>query len=856
MKRISLPNYISRNGSRFETTDAFLKETSVVNSTSDTLESAGIPLTHIDENSFATSSEEKHCFVIGDSGCGKTRRVILPTIRLLAKAGESMVISDPKGELYKTTANSLEKKGYSVHVLNFRNPKCGNRWNPLAIIDKFYHSGDSDSKDKALMLINDIVSVLIDGMEGKDPYWAMSAGSVFRGVCLYILEYGEPGDLTFENIALTAREINEYIEKEKNAGSYSSKPFEAFIASLPKGSPITQNLSVIITNASTTRSCIMSEFETMTSLYSSQESLMDLFAISEIDINSLGISPTAIFFILPDDTEALYPIATVFVKQIYSSLVSLADEQENGKLPNRVTFLLDEFANFAKMPSIESMLTAARSRNIRFVLVCQSMDQLTKKYEQSGTETLLANCRIWVYMSCRNLPFLRRLEELAGYYISPHTYEKIPLIDIGELQHFEMGKVLVLNDRCRPMLGFLPDYEEYDFGADGTDEEIKMPAPHSKISRRQFSLNKTLNDALRINEERNREREEKEKNQRAQEIASVLDGNSKEDDASDSSKGKKMTAEEVFIFIENTDDSIALSELLGEILTDFRAKIDALDTSTPGSQSGVDSRFEFIDEVIDYKTADAAAAIIDNIIAKIETKVGLASDDGKEDEAETPTYNEANNNPITLFRNGEYNKAVNVLINEAIDFPSTSTMNNLAFLIRFCKPDIEQFNAPFSLSIPDLLQKGIERNEAFSLVNAALYEIENKNFEKATELFLRLSSADWEDVANFWLYDVYYRFDGHPEGALIALLADYHTDKNLLLSDDNPPSMLLEIAKEAYGEYIASPWFELIYSDEDPPFEGVSDEDFHKILDKLLENAKADNNKNGGDDGDDDDDDE
>lgn len=190
MKRISLPNYITRSGARFETTERFLQSTSVVNSTETELKSAGIPLTHIDENTYATSTDELHCFVIGDSGCGKTRRVILPTIRLLAKAGESMVISDPKGELYRTTANSLREKGYTVQVLNFRNPSRGHRWNPLGLIDELYHSENSESKDKALMMLSDIVDVLQQGLQGeKDPYWAMAAGDVMRGISLIILDY-------------------------------------------------------------------------------------------------------------------------------------------------------------------------------------------------------------------------------------------------------------------------------------------------------------------------------------------------------------------------------------------------------------------------------------------------------------------------------------------------------------------------------------------------------------------------------------------------------------------------------------------------------------------------------------------
>jgi len=307
---------------------------------------------------------------------------------------------------------------------------------------------------------------------------------------LFILEYGEQGELTFENIATTARKILKQI---------NSFAFNEFINSLPKGSAIEQNLSVIITNHPDTRNCIMAEFEAMISLYCSQESLKDLFATSEIDVSVLGKTPTALFFILPDDTEALYPIATVFVKQIYSTLIALADEQSNGKLPNRVTFLLDEFANFARMPSIESMLTAARSRGIRFILVCQSMDQLTAKYEEHGRETLLANCRTWIYMSCRNLPFLERLEKLTGYYISPYTNERCPLIDISELQHFEMGQVLVLNDRCKPVMGYLPDYSEYNFGEDGRGSHSDIPLAQAPLERKYFDIEKGFQKAKVIN---------------------------------------------------------------------------------------------------------------------------------------------------------------------------------------------------------------------------------------------------------------------------------------------------------------------------------------------------------------------
>ncbi len=788
MKRISLPNYISRSGARFETTERFLQSTSVVNSTEAELRSAGIPLTHIDENTYATSTDELHCFVIGDSGCGKTRRVILPTIRLLAKAGESMVISDPKGELFRTTANSLREKGYTVQVLNFRNPSRGHRWNPLGLIDKLYHLGDSESKDKALMMLSDIVDVLQQGLQGeKDPYWAMAAGDVLRGISLIILDYGEPGDLTFENIALTAREVRDQLSGARRSFSSSNTPFKEFLSSLPKGSPINQNLSVIITNAEDTRNCIMSVFEAMISLYSSQESLMDLFAVSEIDINALGLSPTALFFILPDDTEALYPIATVFVKQIYSSLISIADAQRDGKLPNRVTFLLDEFANFAKMPSIESMLTAARSRRIRFVLVCQSMDQLTAKYQEYGRETLLANCRTWVYMSCRNLPFLKRLEELVGYYISPYTNERIPLVDIGDLQHLEIGQVLVLNDRCRPMMGYLPDYSRYDFGADGNDVSIEMPVPHEKIVRKRFGIEKAIEKAKTIN-------------------ASIIKQKSQE--AKQETDGLRASILEKIAAQRKNNDS-------------DDSNLASLDSASHAAWNGIIGK----DDEEDDDT--------DEIFAQIDARIAELT----AEEAQDNTSSIGFNDPLSvmdLFHHGDYLKAAQQSIIQASVINDISIKNNIAFLIRFGKLDPSTLSASFSLKVPDLLKDGIEAKEPYSIVNYALYKIEAKDFQIATDLLMQLKSEDWEEVAPFWIEEVFDKHNQDPEGALIALLASSNSEK-VIIHNDLVPKML-EIAHTRFGDYMDSPYFERVYKGKAKETQSKSDNgsDFSSMLDLLL----------------------
>lgn len=78
-------------------------------------------------------NSEYHSLVIGATGSGKTQTVILPLVHSLAKAKESMIITDPKGEIYEKTSNMLRSRGYQILLLNFRDPQNGNAWNPMSL---------------------------------------------------------------------------------------------------------------------------------------------------------------------------------------------------------------------------------------------------------------------------------------------------------------------------------------------------------------------------------------------------------------------------------------------------------------------------------------------------------------------------------------------------------------------------------------------------------------------------------------------------------------------------------------------------------------------------------------------------
>lgn len=71
-----------------------------------------------------TFSKPAHTLIIGTTGSGKTTTFINPTAQILAhtKNQPSMLLSDPKGELYSLHSKELKELGYDVKVIDLRNP--------------------------------------------------------------------------------------------------------------------------------------------------------------------------------------------------------------------------------------------------------------------------------------------------------------------------------------------------------------------------------------------------------------------------------------------------------------------------------------------------------------------------------------------------------------------------------------------------------------------------------------------------------------------------------------------------------------------------------------------------------------
>lgn len=416
-----------------------------------TSEYAGIPL--ISKNGkLWVDNGEYHTLVIGATGAGKTQSTILPAIQCLAKKGESMILTDPKGELYEGTGELLKSKGYDIIVLNFRSPQKGNAWNPMTLPYRLYTSGN---KDKAIELLDDLaLNILYEENSGNsDPFWEKTSADYFSGLALGLFEDAPEEKININSISLTTT-----VGEEKCGGSTYVK--EYFNLKDPN-SPAYINASGTIMAPNETKGSIISVFKQKVKLFSSRENLSEMLSYSDFDLRTIGERPTAVFIIIQDEKKTYHSLATIFIKQCYETLIDVAQEH-GGKLPCRTNFLLDEFANMPPLKDVTTMITAARSRQVRFTMIIQNFAQLTQVYGKENAETIKGNCGNIVYLISTELSALEEISKLCGEVKSKKDDKtaSTPLVTVSDLQRMKQFDQIVLRLRMQPFkTSFTPNFK-------------------------------------------------------------------------------------------------------------------------------------------------------------------------------------------------------------------------------------------------------------------------------------------------------------------------------------------------------------------------------------------------------------
>lgn len=411
----------------------------------------GVPILGYEDTVYV-DDQDTHTLIVGSTGSKKTRLIVMPTVRLLGWGNESMIISDPKAEIYHRTAGELEAQGYKVLVLNFREPDLGDTWNPLHIPYGFYKDGNID---RACEMVNDIAkNIIAADLNSNDPFWKDSAADMFFGLVLTLFKLCREGiqsDMAV-NISNVIKLRHQLFDNLKPADT-------PIWQCVQNDEVIAPALSGIVMTVNDTRAGILSTFDQKVRFFVYQPNLMNMLANNSIKVNEISEEKTAVYLIMPDEKTTYHALVSLFVKQSYEYLIYSAQQSQKAQLKIRLNYILDEFSSLPTIKDFPSMITAARSRNIRFHLVMQSKHQLKQRYGDE-TETIQANCSNLIFLTSREVPLLEELSKLCG------TVEKgtIPLVSIFTLQHLdkERGQALILSGRKCPFFAELPDIDEYD----------------------------------------------------------------------------------------------------------------------------------------------------------------------------------------------------------------------------------------------------------------------------------------------------------------------------------------------------------------------------------------------------------
>lgn len=359
---------------------------------------------YVSNNTRQTYLNNNDC-IIGPSGSGKTRGYVIPNI--MQEKDSSMVIVDTKGNLYTQLSPLLEKRGYKVMLLDFRDPDNSIGYNP------FHYIGFDSEKNKYNDV--DILSLAgcLHGNEStQEPYWDYAARNLAACICGYVLEVLPKSKHNFHSFIKLFNHIMPGIADEL---------FGELATQNPKSFAVSQyNFFKTVMNAEKTFACVKSILAASISCLGSED-LLELFNKDEkIDFCSLGTEKTALFVNVSDTDRSLDVLFSIFYTQLFHTLCDFADSRSDSRLPIPVRVYLDDFANNVKIENFDKLISTLRSREIYISLILQSITQLDSLYSGDMARTILNNCDHLLYLGGN--------DQTTADFISVRT--NLPVTDI------------------------------------------------------------------------------------------------------------------------------------------------------------------------------------------------------------------------------------------------------------------------------------------------------------------------------------------------------------------------------------------------------------------------------------------
>ncbi len=383
--------------------------------------------------------------VYGASGSMKTRSFCMNRILQGVSRGESLVICDPKSELYEKSSEYLRDKGYTVRVFNLVNPENSDSWNCLAEVE---------GQELMAQLFVDVIIRNTKGDSKGDHFWDSAEMNLLKALVLYV-DRGYP-------------------EESRNMGQVyqlltlnSETALNSLFDVLPATHPAKAPYSLFKQASDTVRSGVVIGLGSRLQVFQS-ELIRKITARDEIDLELPGQEPCAYFLVTSDQDSTFDFLASLFLSFVFIKLVRYADKNcEGGKLSVPVHVLGEELTACGTIPDLSRRLSVIRSRNISMSCVFQNLAGLQNRYPQNLWQEILGNADVQLFLGCTDpltaefvssrtglasVAVSSKSKQLGTWRISNYTPEfretsgvgKRPVLTPDEVLRLPIDKALVI----------------------------------------------------------------------------------------------------------------------------------------------------------------------------------------------------------------------------------------------------------------------------------------------------------------------------------------------------------------------------------------------------------------------------
>lgn len=410
----------------------------------------------------------RNLILIGPPGSGKSFGYVRTAVFQSIVRGESVVVTDPKGEIHNDMRKLLESRGYKVKVFNLINLDLSNAWD---CVQEIYDpiTGNIDDQ-RVITFCKTVITNTGGGAKSKgDPFWESSEENLFRvavSYCAYIREKSlieiyerRAKELLTQLPYITQEDEQSLIEIVKNPESamvdrrrvveYLAHSFygdeegdrklseweedaptcnisdiydallhndldkwEANFKYVPLSHPAASAWAVFKGMGERVQPNIVGGLNTRLQLFMTYK-VRRVISNDDIRLANLGAEKTALFLIISDDNASMQLLSSLLLSFLFKDLKEAFDAVGGeGRIP--VNVVADELANTGVWPNFEKTIATARSRKIAVSLILQSLPQLTQLYGEENAETIIGCCNTMLVLGCNDKYTAEYISDKSG----------------------------------------------------------------------------------------------------------------------------------------------------------------------------------------------------------------------------------------------------------------------------------------------------------------------------------------------------------------------------------------------------------------------------------------------------------